>query len=423
MTTPTPNLDVEARLQELESRLSDTRRSLRNTRRWLTMAGIAGFGLLAAAAADLATIDVLRAKRMEIVDDSGHVVLAASSDKSGGRVDFWNNQGCNFMRMASNENGGDVAIWNCDGKSVAGLYASASGGELSIWDNQGRRAARTLAGEDGGIYEVMKGDKLLAALKGTMLGSAMELLDNNGDAIVSASTADEYGYLGVGQHVLLASNEEWGAVTIKGDHGHQLLQLKGDTRKQEAMLTLKTSNGSVHLETGNETSLPKVAVHNSNGKLAAHMTVRTEGGGVLTASSSEGTEVASIRSDAQGNGRVDLSDQAGTLLATMQTLPARGATLALMAPNKTTACAMAASEDGGVLNLSNGQGTPVLVGGIASGRRDGAISVYNHRGIPVVNAGSTVGGIGQVVINDDNGHRVLTLPQRFTTSMEPPVQE
>ena len=157
--------------------------------------------------------------------------------------------------------------------------------------------------------------------------------------------------------------------------------------------------------------------------MAAHMSIRDHGGGTLTASAADGTEVASVRSDAKNNGRVDLSGNDGALLATIQAMQGRGATLALMAPNQKTACAMAASEDGGVMNLSNGLGTPVLVGGIASGRRDGALSLYNQRGIPVFSAGSTVGGFGQVVLNDDNGHRIMAWPERYTSSQAAPEAE
>ena len=110
-------------------------------------------------------------------------------------------------------------------------------------------------------------------------------------------------------------------------------------------------------------------------------------------------------------------------MATMQARPEAGATLALMTPTRQTACALAASATGGVLNLSNAQGVPVLVGGIAAGRSDGALSIANRRGIPVVTAGSTVGGAGQVVLNGEDGHRLLALPQRFTSAAEQPVTD
>ena len=123
MTTPTNTDRIEARLQELESNLASTRQSLRRTRRWLGMTGLGGVVLMVAAAADLAVIDVIRTKRMEILDNSGNVVLAASSDADGGRLDIWTPKGCNVLRASANENGGDMAIWNCQGRSIAGLIA------------------------------------------------------------------------------------------------------------------------------------------------------------------------------------------------------------------------------------------------------------------------------------------------------------
>ncbi len=414
MTTPLNHDTIEARLQELESNLATTRRSLRRTRRWLGMAGLCGLVLLGAAAADMSVIDVVRTKRMEIVDDMGNVVLAATGDEDGGRLDLWTPAGCNVMRMSANPNGGDMALWNCQGRSIAGLFANEQGGEISIWNKNGGRSARLHDSGEGGMLELKKDDKLRASIGGTMLGSAVELYDTKDARITSLSTSDDYGYLGIRDRVLLTSTTGRSEMTVKhGDDG-SMAQIIGETNMSS--FTLKAPSGTVKMHAGDEAMLPTMAVLNSGGQMGAHMKIRDHGGGTLTASTRDGMEVASIRSDGSGNGRVDLSDVQGTLMATMQTLSERGATLALMSPNGKRACAMAASQDGGVLNLSNGQGSPVLVGGIASGRRDGALNLYNQRGIPVISAGSTIGGFGQLSINDDNGHRLVTFPQRFETT-------
>ena len=348
---------------------------------------------------------------MEIIDDQGNVLLAAAGDEDGGRLDLWTPEGCNIMRMSANSNGGDVALWNCQGRSIAGLFANDQGGELSMWNKGGGRSIRLHDSGEGGLLELKKDDQLRASIGGTMLGSALELYDTKKTRITSLSTADDYGYLGIRDQLLLTSTTSRTELTIKDPNDGGMAQIIGEA--DMSSFSLKGSSGTVKMHVGDETTMPTMALINSEGEMAAHMKIRENGGGALTASTRNGTEVASIRSDGSGNGRVDLSDIDGTLMATMQTLTQRGATLALMSPNGKRACAMAASADGGVLNLSNGQGSPVLVGGIASGRRDGALNLYNQRGIPVISAGSTIGGFGQLSINDDNGHRLITFPQRF----------
>lgn len=414
MTTPTNTDRIEARLQELESNLASTRQSLRRTRRWLGMTGLGGVVLMVAAAADLAVIDVIRTKRMEILDNSGNVVLAASSDADGGRLDIWTPKGCNVLRASANENGGDMAIWNCQGRSIAGLFANEQGGEISIWNKDGGRSARLHDAGQGGLLELKKDDRLRASIGGTMIGSAVELFDTKDARITSISTADDAGYLAIRDRFRVASSSTQTELTLTDDSRTHTAQILGATNM--ASMSIQSTSGTAKMHSGDATTPPAMAVVNGEGNIAAHMTIRKNGGGTLTTSSSDGMEVASIRSDASGNGRLDLSDANGTLMATMQTLAQRGSTLALMSPNGKRACAMAASQDGGVLNLSNGQGSPVLVGGIPSGRRDGALNLYNQRGVPVISAGSTIGGFGQLSINDDNGHRLITWPQRFEST-------
>ena len=70
--------------------------------------------------------DSIQVKRLEIVNDAGEVMLAASSGQSGGQLDVWNNRKNNIARLGANAFGGDLAIWNLSGNSVAGAWAAAS---------------------------------------------------------------------------------------------------------------------------------------------------------------------------------------------------------------------------------------------------------------------------------------------------------
>ena len=414
MRTPDSTGTVEQRLEKLEHQLTDTRRSLRRAHGFLTIAGIAALGLLGAAAADMASIDLLQVKRMEIIDAQGNVVMAASGDANGGRLDVWKSDGCNALRIGANANGGDVALWNCQSKTVAGLFASESGGELAIWDNNGGRSARIHDSGTGGSIELLQASKPRAQLAATINGGMMGLMDLQGQPSLMANSKESHASLELHHGLTLHGHQDGGQLSMGHGTDHAPLMLStGDDG--EAGLTLNSSTGGVSIAIGDET-MPPVEVHNTQGESVATMTLRDTGGGSLSAAADDGTAVASLRADAMGNGRIDLSDQTGTLLATMQTLEKRGATLALMGPNQKPVCAMAASGNGGALNLSNAQGVPIVVAGMTEGRRDGAISIFNQRGIPVLTASNGVGGAGQLTFNDDNGTRVLELPQRYDTN-------
>ena len=412
MRTPDLTDNIEQRLERLEGQLTDTRRSLRRAHGFLVIAGIAALGLLGAAAADMASIDLLRVKRMEIIDSKGNIVLAASGDASGGRLDVWKSDGCNALRIGSNEHGGDIALWNCQSKTVAGMFATDSGGELAIWDNNGGRSARVHDTGTGGAIELLQASKPRAHLAATANGGTMGLMDLEGQPSLVADSMASHASLQLHHGMTLHGHQHGGMLSMGHGTDHVPLMLStGDDG--QAGLTLTSKMGAVSVATADQT-MPTVEVHNTLGESVATMTLRDTGGGSISAAADDGTAVASLRADAMGNGRIDLSDQSGTLLATMQTLEKRGATLALMGPNQKPACAMAASSNGGALNLSNAQGVPIVVAGMTEGRRDGAISIFNQRGIPVLTASNGVGGSGQLTFNDDNGIRLMELPQRYT---------
>ena len=82
---------------------------------------------------------VIQARRFEVVDDDGIVVVAASAGENGGTLSLWNGEHLNVAMLGANEHGGDLALWNTDGDNVLGAFATATGGELSIWNTEGGR--------------------------------------------------------------------------------------------------------------------------------------------------------------------------------------------------------------------------------------------------------------------------------------------
>ena len=132
----------------------------------------------------------------------------------------------------------------------------------------------------------------------------------------------------------------------------------------------------------------------------------------LQVASADGEPVGILRSDLDGNGRLDLLDQAGHLLASLQTRKDSGATLALLSEFGKTVCALGGTNDGGLLNLMNRTGVPVVTAGSAESLRGGTLTIQNERGLPVVSIGSDAQESGQVRLQGPDGTTKQVLPNR-----------
>mgnify|MGYP003342027084 CR=1 FL=1 len=118
------------RLARLELEVQSLRRGQARWRRATLMVGaLAVLGTLAGFAAD-SVVDVLRARRLEIVGNDGRVSVLLSAAEQGGQLDVWAKGGANVARLAAAESGGDLSLWNTAGKAAAGVYASSGGGRL-----------------------------------------------------------------------------------------------------------------------------------------------------------------------------------------------------------------------------------------------------------------------------------------------------
>ncbi len=119
-----------------------------------------GFGCLLVAgvvvsATSLQTVpDVIQAKKFEVVNDEGEV-LVELSNIAGGGVDNGmlvtrNSAGQTLVVLGANEDGGNFAAFNKDGKLACLLTAIEDGGMLDIFNKDGNRIVGLVANEDGG---------------------------------------------------------------------------------------------------------------------------------------------------------------------------------------------------------------------------------------------------------------------------------
>lgn len=178
------------RVELLESRLAETQRATRRARAARLLPWIALGGAVAIAAAPQQRVpDVLRAHRIEVVDEEGRVVLLGSSTERGGQLDLWNDGGANVFRASSNTFGGDVALWSGAGSPIAGVFASEHGGEVGLYGPDGGARAVLTSGADGGGIAVYQPDGAVALrATSTGLGGRFTLAGPGGaDAMVAAA--------------------------------------------------------------------------------------------------------------------------------------------------------------------------------------------------------------------------------------------
>ena len=126
--------NLERRLGMLECELAANRRSAGRCRTLCAALAIslAGMGCLAASTIRDSLADVIQARRLEIVNADGKVVLAASATDTGGQLDVWTTKGRNVIRAGVNDQGGDFNLWSGAGTTLFSAFATPAGGEAGL---------------------------------------------------------------------------------------------------------------------------------------------------------------------------------------------------------------------------------------------------------------------------------------------------
>ena len=360
-----PDDDTIQRLQRLERDLATLRRSRRRDRAGLLAMATAGTGVLMLAAGDFTAVDVLQVHRLEIIDEAGHLVLAASADDAGGRLDLWTNGGANVMRLGVNDHGGDMAIWNSAGVNVFGAYATGDGATAGLWSADGRPWLRLAGGQ----------------------GAALQLLDDEATPALEL-VRDERG-------AALRTLDRTGATRLR-------LGLDG------AVAGLDMDDGESILHLGAD----GLAMINRDGEPALRVGIDSDGSATLSIHNGEGRRVVSASADESGHGRLVVAERGGSSTCVIRASGEPGATIALTTPLGRTMLALASSDQGGLCNLMNERGVPVFIAGYARGTRGGALSVNNGRGVQVVSIAADQRERGVIIIHDEEGRRTRTIETR-----------
>lgn len=379
--TPQTDRSIDARLTRIEADLEAARRDARRWRRgtFVTL-GLLGTALLAAAMQDSPIVEVIRTRRIEVVGADDKVMLLAHAGETGGQLDVWSKTGSNTVRLGSTADGGDLALWNAAGKPVAGLFATGIGGRIEIGDADGTPLATFARGADGGAMVLHGAGQQASSLRAEA---------GNAGAVISMTRPDgEVGMLtGVAQGaaVLSMRNAAGKEVLYAGAAADQSGFMRlADAEGDETVSLVSTTGGSLMLKDG-------------AGAMSASLTTRGAGkGAAFEILNGTGAPALALDSGEDGAGRLMVGTATG-VPAFMAEAKGQAGTLSLYSQERRVA-AIGAGRSGGLLNLLDLAGRPIVVAGAASDGDGGAVSVRNSTGAQIGRLGVDAAGGGELAV-------------------------
>lgn len=127
----------------------------------------------------------------------------------------------------------------------------------------------------------------------------------------------------------------------------------------------------------------------------------------LQVQNTQGDPIAVVASDPQGHGRLQIADATGNVVSEMLMLPDIGGAVVVNSETGKKMGVLAATDEGGRLNVMNARGVPVFIASPTGDSGGGAMTVTNQRGVPVVimKSDEEHRGIIEVLDADGNGIR------------------
>jgi hypothetical protein len=248
--------------------------------------------------------------------------------------------------------------------------------------------------------------------------------------------------------------EEGGALILSGP-GDKASSLRAEAGAAGAVISMRRADGHVGLLAGVAQGTTVLSMVNESGKEILFAGGATDQTGVLRLADAAGNQTAAITST--GGGAFTVKDGAGNAVATLASIGAgKGGVLellnsaghaAVMLDSKEDGCgrlmvatatggpafvaeasgtagtisayrddrrvaAMGASDNGGLLNLLDLNGQPVVVAGMAQDGQGGALSLRNVRGVAIARMGVDTVSSGEIAVYNSTGtfKKVMSAP-------------
>ena len=457
------------RIDRLHQELESERRRRGRLERFGAIACLLVVGAAGIAATSFRPVaDVVRTHRLEIVDDSNRIVMLASAAKHGGRIDLWDDAGINSARLGGNGTGGDLALWNRDGRQVMAAYADgpagrleinargggigvalaadARGGTLTVADGNAETVGEIRCGPEGGEFVAMLDGRDAGVLSARRDGGRMILQDGEGrvstrmlgtgrlDLIRGRQTQISMLTTSKGGGLRLSSVDGKARVTADAAATGGLLQAHDRNDFPVIAMGSGTGGSGIRIRNGNTVTVAAIGV-DAEGKGAVEISdedgdrcgslMVTGTGGSLALSDEEGRPHVELGGDVEG-GLVRVYDRRQQVVATMEgrgeggriavgiesksiggSLEARDdgpAIFSLYGPSG-RAVAIAATANGGLLNLLDLGGNVAVAAGAAEDGPGGVVAVRNEKNTQVVRVGVNDRGEGEIEVYDAPGTR------------------
>jgi len=140
---------MELNINQLSQRLSMLEKSNRRWRNSALVLGIIAVSLVSIAAIP-AIPDLIQAKRIELLNPQGDVVVSLTSEGNSGAINVNNGFKTNIFSMTGNSYGnGVMKVQNDAGKPVVSAGAFQNGGIITVTNNQGTTVFNTSPDRDG----------------------------------------------------------------------------------------------------------------------------------------------------------------------------------------------------------------------------------------------------------------------------------
>ena len=453
------------RLAMLETSLDHEKTRRRRMERFLVGGALLAAGLGAMAASGLSNVaDVIQTHRLEIVDDNDKVVMLATAARHGGRIDVWDAAQRNIARLSGNGLGGDFTLFDRQGRRVAGVYAAETSARIEVNNpDNGSAAALLTADERGGMVTTSNAQGVRGARMSCENGSGLvavgtperdlAILDmNEASGRVSARPRQGEGMallegeaieIVSGLHTLasLDHTEDGGRLLLRDLDGK--LRLSGIAEANGGRLETLDDKARARVALGIGTGGTGLRIRNSDDKVILAFGEESQGSGALEISDQEGNRCLTMGvgeiagrilvdkrdglpalafGGSRNGGRIDVKDRDGDTVATLQGLDG-GARIGVASEDRNSgiyldvpknesptlvmftpigrSIAMAATANGGMVNLHDASGDVAVVVGCDTDNRGGLVSIRNDNGQEVVRAGIKKDGEGIIEVHNE----------------------
>jgi hypothetical protein len=258
---------------------------------------------------DADTADLLRARKLEIVDDAGIVQLVVGTNERGGTVSVRDRGGRTVLLLGAVEHGGMMVATSTRGRQAAVMAgATAAGGAVQLFDAQGRRGVDLLVKDRGGELGLRSVDSTGNGADAESRKAALHLrVDETGAGSVVAH--DPAG----SPRFSLGSDAGGGGVieTYHAAGGRALVTMSSTVGGHGQVKTSAPNGQALVIMTATATDQGQVYTYDANGRPLVALASRASGPSVRVFSSS-GTPAVTLESDADGHGAVGVWKPDGT---------------------------------------------------------------------------------------------------------------